>query len=154
MKTLAGVIAAALLCALPLSVAHAAPKAAPAKAAAAKPGFVAADSKLLIVFANAGEGKEAEFDTWYDKHQRDFMKLPNFVRVQKFKMLSRKGRPDPEFRYLFLFEFKGDQDESFAQIQAAMKDGRLDIADPKVVAKVSGMNYGADGLGYRGPAPE
>lgn len=154
MKALTAVLAGAFLCALPLSAAHAAPKAAPAKEAAAKPGFVAADSKLLVVFANPGEGKEAEFDAWYDKHQKDFMKFPNFVRVQKFKMLARKGRPDPEFKYMFLFEFKGDQDESFAQIQAAMKDGRLDVADPKVVAKISGMNYGADGLGYRGPAAE
>ncbi len=154
MKSLAGALAAAMLCAFSFSAAEAAPKAAPAKVEAQKPGFVSADSKLLVVFANPGEGKDAEFNVWYDKHMQDFMKLPNFVRVQKFKMLSRKGRPDPAFKYLFLFEFKGDQDASFAQIQAAMKNGGLDVADPTVVAKVDGSNDTADGLGDRGPAPE
>jgi hypothetical protein len=155
MKFFASALAAAFLCAATIGAAEAAPKA-PAKteAKAAKPGFVAADSKLLVVFANPGEGKEAEFNVWYDKHMQDFMKFPNFVRVQKFKMLARKGRPDPAYKYMFLFEFKGDQDESFAQIQAAMKNGGLDVADPKVVAKIEGSNYGADGLGYRGPAAE
>jgi hypothetical protein len=152
MKLFASALAAAFLCTSVIGLAEAAPKS--AKVATKKPGLVSADSKLLVVFANPGEGKEAEFNVWYDKHMHDFMKFPNFVRVQKFKMLSRKGRPDPEFKYMFLFEFKGDQDESFAQIQAAMKNGGLDVADPKVVAKINGMNYGADGAGYPGPAPE
>ena len=150
MKALAGALAALFLCASPFCVAEAGA----ADTAKARVGLVPADSKLLVVFANPIEGQDAAFNAWYDQHMRDFMKFPNFVRVQKFKMLSRKGRPDPEFKYLFLFEFKGDQDASFAQIQAAMKDGRLQTPDGKVVGKVLGTNYAADGLGYRGLAPE
>ena len=148
MKSLAGALAAVLLCASPCYLAQ------EAAAAPARVGFVPADSKLLVVFANPIEGQDAAFNAWYDQHMRDFMKFPNFVRVQKFKMLSRKGRPDPEFKYLFLFEFKGDQDAAFAQTQAAMKDGRLQNPDGKVVGKVVGTNYAADGIGYLGTKPD
>ncbi|MEI9852663.1 MAG: hypothetical protein WDN24_19455 [Sphingomonas sp.] len=151
MKSLTGALAAALLFASP---AYAAGEETAPPPPAERVGLVPEDSKLLIVFANPVEGKEAEFNAWYDRHMRDFMKLPNFVRVQKFRMLSRKGRPDPAFRYVFLFEFKGDQDESFAAIQAAMKDGRIGMPDGQIVGKVEAMNYGADGVGYRGPSPE
>jgi hypothetical protein len=146
MKPFAAFFAALALCALPVC-----------EAAAAKParvGLVPADSKLLVVFANPGDGQEAAFNTYYDTHMQQFMKLPNFVRVQKFKMLSRKGRPDPQYKYMLLFEFKGDQDESFARIQQWIKDGKIDMAAPGVVAKLEGTNYAADGIGYRGPAPE
>jgi hypothetical protein len=126
----------------------------PVPATKLKTGFAPTDSKLLVVFANPVEGQEAGFETWYDQHIRDFMKFPNYVRVQKFKAISRKGRPDPEFKYLFLHEFKGDQDASFAQTQQAMKDGRTQMPDAKVVAKVEGSNYEPAGLGYRGKAKE
>jgi hypothetical protein len=148
MKPLAGMLAALALCALPVCAEAATPKAAP------RVGLVPADSKLLVVFANPGEGQDAAFNTYYDTHMQQFMKLPNFVRVQKFKMLSRKGRPDPQYKYMLIFEFKGDQDESFARIQQWIKDGKIDMAAPGVVAKLEGTNYGADGVGYRGPASE
>jgi hypothetical protein len=148
-------LARPMLAAIALSVAALGfPVPAAAQAAPAQAGLVPEDSKLLVVFANPVPGQEAGFDAWYDQHMREFMRFPNFVRVQKFRMLSRKGRPDPKFRYMFLFEFKGDQDESFAQIQAALKDGRLQMTDKTVVGEIEGMNYAADGPGYRGPAAE
>jgi hypothetical protein len=155
MKILTAAIAATMLCVAPLGAAHAAPKA-PAKAVKVekKPGLVAQDSKLLVLYANPVEGKETEFLAWYDQHMKDFMKFPNFVKVQRFKMLSRTGRPDPEFKYMFLFEFKGDQNESFAQTQQAIKDGKLPLPPKEIVAKLSASNYGADNEGYVGPAPE
>ena len=148
MKSLARLAAAIFLLATPFCITGA------NAAETGRVGLVPADSKLLVVFANPIEGQDAGFNAWYDQHMRDFMKLPGFIRVQRFKMLSRKGRPDPEFKYLFLFEFKGDQDAAFAQTQAAMKDGRLQNPDGKVVGKVVGTNYGADGLGYLGTKPD
>jgi len=150
MKYTLGALAALLL------LAGSPPRAATQTARPESPriGLVPEDSKLLVVFANPMPGKEAEFNAWYDEHMRAFMQLPNFVRVQKFKMLSRQGRPDPKFQYLFLFEFKGDQDESFARIQDAMKDGRLEMPDKTVVGEVEGSNYAADGPGYLGRAAE
>ena len=149
MKPLAGALAATFLLGSPIVTAGATAAESPAHA-----HFVSADSKLLVVFANPIEGQDAGFNAWYDQHMRDFMKFPNYVKVQRFKMLPRKGRPDPEFKYLFIFEFKGDQDVSYAQTVAAMKDGRLQNPDGKVVGKVVGMNYAPDGEGYRGLAPE
>ncbi len=150
MKPLAGALAAVFLFGSPIVTAGALAEGTPPLAPA---HFVSADSKLLVVFANAIPGQDAGFNLWYDQHMRDFMKLPNYVRVQRFKMLSRKGRTDPEFRYLFIFEFKGDQDASYAQTLAAMKDGRMQMPDGKVVGKVVGTNWAPDGEGYRGPAP-
>jgi len=146
MRPLFGIFAALSLCALPLAATPA-----PAKA---RVGLVPMDSKILIVMANPGEGQDAAFNAYYDNHMQQFMKLPNFVRVQKFKMLSRKGRPDPQYKYMLLFEFKGDQDESFARIQQWIKDGKITMAGPGIVAKLEGNNYAPDGEGYRGPAPE
>lgn len=115
-----------------------------------KAEIVPADVKLLIVFANPVEGQEAGFNAWYDAHMRAFMKLPNFIRVQKFKMLPRDGKPDPKFKYMFLFEFTGDQNESFARIQREMKSGLLTMPDKSVVGEVMGMNYAPDGVAYLG----
>ncbi len=153
MRFLAGLLAALFLCATPFETAAAAPEKATADASPEMPGLVAEDSRLLVIFANPVEGQEAGFNAWYDQHMRDFMKLPSFMRVQKFKMLSRKGRPDPAFRYMLLYEFKGDQDAALAEVQAAMKQGRMQAPDPRYVAKIEGMNYAADGIGYRGPVP-
>lgn len=122
---------------------------------ASRVGLVPEDSKLLVVLADPATGQETAFETWYDQHVRDFMNFPNYDRVQKFRASApAAGQPPQSHRYLFLFEFKGDQDASFAQTQAAIREGRLPLPDSKVVAKVNGMNYGPDGAGYLGTAPE
>ncbi|MHB1207571.1 MAG: hypothetical protein ACYCZX_18550 [Rhodospirillaceae bacterium] len=152
MKLFAKTLAVISLCVSSYYVAdgQAAQAASAPAAAKERTGLVDADSKLLLVYANPGEGKEAAFEAYYDKHMHEIAALPNFVRVQRFKFSPRKGRPDSPFKYLFIWEFKGDQDESFARLQQWLKDGRIGSPGEGVVAKLDGQNFAADGAGYLG----
>lgn len=111
-------------------------------------GLVANGNNILFVFANVVEGQEAEFNTWYDKHMQQIMKLPGFVRCQRLLMQSRAGKTDPAFRYVVLYEFKGDPDAVMAALGPAVKEGRLMAPDPRYVLKTESMVYKAIQPGF------
>ena len=98
---------------------------------------------LMMVMANPVPGKDVEFNSWYDGHIRDIMKLPGVIRAQRFKMLSRTGRADPAFSYFILYEFTGSQDELTAAMGAAAKEGRLALPDKNFVLKTEGSTWQA-----------
>lgn len=103
--------------------------------------LAAPGSSLYFVYANAVEGKDAEFGAWYDQHIRDLMKLPGFVRAQRFKMSPRKGKEDPPFKYLVVYEISGDPDTVLAALGPAVKEGRLQAPDKALVAGVQSSIY-------------
>ena len=106
-------------------------------------GLTPEGSNVLMVFANPVPGKETEFAAWYQKHMTDMIKLPGFVRIQRFQAVSREGRPDPTFGFLVLYEYRGDADVQHQRIQAAVQEGRVESPDPRYVAKFDSMVYTA-----------
>lgn len=131
--------------ALALATAAAAPA---AKPAAERVGIVPEGTNIMFVFANAVPGQEAEFNTWYNTHMQAIMKLPGFVRCQRFEMQPRKGKADPAFRYVILYEFNGDPDTVIAALGPAVKEGRLQAPDPRYVLKTEGSVYKAIQPGF------
>ena len=112
-----------------------------AESAPAKPAFVADGSSLFMVFANSVAGKESEFNTWYDRHMKAIVGLPGFVRVQRFESMSRGGRPDPVYRFVVVYEMRGNTDALMAEISKAVKEGKVEPPDPALVLKTDGMVY-------------
>jgi hypothetical protein len=140
------------LCAATLALALAIPatvSAAPAPRNYA--GVVPQGSNFLMVFANPVPGKETEFAAWYEKHMRDMIKLPGFVRIQRFQAAMREGRPDPAFGFLVLYEYSGDPNIQHQRIQEAVKQGRVESPDPRYVAKYDSMVYRAISPGVTPP---
>lgn len=107
-----------------------------------KQPFVASGNKLFMVFANYVEGQEPLFNEWYDRHVQAVVKLPGFVRVQRFKMQPREGRPDPKFRYLIIYEVQGDPSAVHVKIAEAVKAGKVESPDKRAVLEYEAMIYG------------
>jgi hypothetical protein len=62
---------------------------------------------LLLVSANAADGQEAEFHQWYDEeHLPEILKVPGFVRAQRFIAAPSTGGQLPSHSYLAVYEIE------------------------------------------------
>ncbi|MBW8842534.1 MAG: hypothetical protein JF608_12160 [Sphingomonadales bacterium] len=104
---------------------------------------------LFLVFSNPADGKEAEFNSFTDRHVGDAMKLPGFVSAQRF-VLSPRGPKDPPFRYLTVYELKGKEPGPvIAQMGVAGREGRLEAPDKAIIPEVTSSVWTA--VGQQGP---
>lgn len=77
----------------------------------------------LFHFANAVEGRENEFNDWYDNtHLADVLAVPGMVAATRYELepVERSGPPAPA-SYLAVYEFEGDPAEVTAALGAAAK---------------------------------
>jgi hypothetical protein len=68
----------------------------------------------FVVLTNATEGKEAEFNRWYnEQHIPDVLNVPGFVCAQRFRLAdTQAGKPDQSHKYLALYEIETDDLEA------------------------------------------
>ena len=63
---------------------------------------------MLVVFANAADGRDEEFNRWYnDVHLGDVLGIEGFVAAQRFELKGMPGADSPH-RYLALYEIETD----------------------------------------------
>jgi hypothetical protein len=77
----------------------------------------------LFHFANAVDGREEEFNEWYDNtHLGDVLAVPGMIAATRYELepIERSGPPAPG-RYLAVYEFDGDPNEVTAALGAAAK---------------------------------
>ncbi len=78
------------------------------------------EKRMLLVFTNAVEGREEEFNDWYDNtHLPDVLKIPGIVSAIRFK-LGDVQRMEPPFRYQYCAISEIDTDD-VASIVAELK---------------------------------
>ena len=100
---------------------------------------------LFLVFSNPAAGKEAEFNSFTDRHIGDAMKLPGFVSAQRF-VLSPRGPKDPPFQYLTIYELKGKEPgQVISEMGVAGRQGRLHAPEKGVLAEVTSSVWTAIG---------
>jgi len=94
------------------------------------PGPVA----LWVVLTNPVEGKEAEFNDWYDgRHVDDTLAIPGFVSGHRFKVTATAGGEPLPWRYLAFYEIELDRAaESLAE--AAARAGGPKMPNPGYLA--------------------
>jgi hypothetical protein len=64
---------------------------------------------VLIVLTDPLEGKDEEFNEWYDNvHIPELLKVPGFAAAQRFVAVPWMKGELPERRYLTLYEFDTD----------------------------------------------
>lgn len=64
---------------------------------------------LYVVMTNAVEGKDAEFNEWYDnQHIDDVLRVPGFVSAQRFRIVTDPDTGPCPQRYLSLYELETD----------------------------------------------
>jgi hypothetical protein len=64
----------------------------------------------MLVLSNAKDGREAEFNQWYDRHMRETIdKLDGFAAAQRFELADLDGAPDVPYRYLAVYDVEDDR---------------------------------------------
>ena len=86
----------------------------------------------LIVMTNPVEGKEQEFNDWYDnQHIRDVLAVPGIVSAQRLKAAdSQLGNRSSPYRYLAVYEVEVENlKDVIAAIVERGSTGRMPRSD-------------------------
>lgn len=90
----------------------------------------------LIVYTSPVEGREEEYNAWYDDiHLPEFSALPGVLGGRRFKVAA-DGKP----QYAALYELSSHPDEVMAAMNAGIKNGTVhmsDALDPGSVSTVT-----------------
>ena len=63
----------------------------------------------MLVFTNAVEGRDDEFNRWYDEvHLGEVLGVPAFTSAKRFRTTSAQVIADQPFGYLAIYQFEGD----------------------------------------------
>jgi hypothetical protein len=91
---------------------------------------------VFAVLTNPVQGREAEFNAWYDdRHVHDILRLPGVVSAQRFGLSPEQSAATP-YRYLVLYEIETDDlTQTIRELKA--KDGTDEI--PGTTALASGV---------------
>lgn len=76
---------------------------------------------LYLVFSNPVEGREDEYNEWYDEvHLADVQRIPGVVGATRYEYApTRFGEvtaPPTTHRYLAVYELEGDADDMLAEL--------------------------------------
>jgi len=62
----------------------------------------------MLVFTNALDGCDEEFNRWYDEiHLPEVLALPVFTGAQRLRLADAQMFPEQRFRYLAIYEYQG-----------------------------------------------
>ncbi|MCU1346574.1 MAG: hypothetical protein JWL70_2840 [Acidimicrobiia bacterium] len=68
----------------------------------------------MLVFTNPVEGREDEFNKWYDEvHLPEVLTVPGFVAAQRYGQTEGSLGNDGPRPYLAVYEIEGDAKEAF-----------------------------------------
>lgn len=82
----------------------------------------------MIVFTSPVEGREDEYNDWYDHtHLAEFTALPGVVSGQRYKA-SPTG-PGTKTSYAAIYELDGDPADVIKAMNAAIKSGEMHMSD-------------------------
>lgn len=79
----------------------------------------------LIVYTSPAEGREDEYNKWYDEvHLPEFSALPGVVSGRRYQVAG--GQPAP---YAAVYELSVSPEQVFAAMNDAIKNGTLHMSD-------------------------
>ncbi|HEX4830499.1 MAG TPA: hypothetical protein VH478_05340 [Trebonia sp.] len=91
----------------------------------------------LIVYTSPVQGREEEFNAWYDEvHLAEFSALPGVLSGRRFQVIPAKGAgAGPS--YAALYELSGEPRATLSAMNAAVKDGTMHMSDALDPASVT-----------------
>ena len=74
----------------------------------------------MLVFTNAVEGRDDDFNRWYDEtHLTEVCALPEFVGARRFRLADAQVFAEQQFRYLAIYEYAGAAQDAVDALMAA-----------------------------------
>lgn len=90
----------------------------------------------LIVFASPAEGREDDFNDWYDNiHLQDFVALPGVVSGQRFTLAPTS--PKAMTSYAAIYQLSSEPAEVLKAMNDAIKSGSMQMSDAIDATSVS-----------------
>lgn len=94
------------------------------------------DRYQLVVFSNALEGRDADYNDWYDnQHLDDVLACPGFYRAQRLSIANPMSQEPAEYKYLSIYEFEAeDLDRTLGYFFSIINTDKMvmtDSMDPK-----------------------
>lgn len=85
----------------------------------------------LIALSNPVEGREQDFNDWYDNtHIPQIMATPGFTAAQRFKLTQSLGPQSENFQYLTIYEAETDDfGAMLGALAQAAETGKLTPSD-------------------------
>jgi hypothetical protein len=84
------------------------------------------DNHLMLVFSNPIEGKEAEFNAWYEgTHIPEMLGTPGVVAAQRYETAQVEGIPTPPQKYLAVYELGDDPTKVMAAVNERGQSGAI-----------------------------
>lgn len=63
----------------------------------------------FLVFTNARDGRDDEFNAWYDEiHLPEVVAVPGFTGAERYAIRPQPGEPAPTHRYLAIYDMETD----------------------------------------------
>jgi hypothetical protein len=85
------------------------------------------DQPLLLAFSNPADGREDEFNEWYDStHLPDVLQVPGVTSGQRYELAPNGRSPH---RYLAVYELEGDPDTVVRELLGRMRSGQIAMSD-------------------------
>jgi hypothetical protein len=82
----------------------------------------------LIVYTSPAEGREDDYNAWYDDvHLAEFSALPGVINGRRFKVASSDAAVKPV--YAALYELSAHPDKVFGAMNEAIRDGSMHMSD-------------------------
>ncbi|MGZ4694587.1 MAG: hypothetical protein ACXWA3_13265 [Acidimicrobiales bacterium] len=94
-----------------------------------------ADRTIQLVFSNPAEGRDADFDEWYNQvHLPEILATPGMVSAQRYDLYEAEiyraqGATPPAHRYLTIYEMEGDVDAIMLKIREGVGSGAIVMSD-------------------------
>jgi hypothetical protein len=82
----------------------------------------------LIVYTSPAEGREDDYNAWYDDiHLAEFCALPGVINGRRFKVAAADAAAKPV--YAAVYELSAHPDSVFAAMNEGIKDGTVRMSD-------------------------
>jgi hypothetical protein len=84
----------------------------------------------MLVFTNPVEGREDEYNKWYDDvHLKDIVSIPSFRSGQRYRVAEVSGLPQSSpHRYLAVYDFDGSAQAAFENMAATAPNFQMSDA--------------------------
>ena len=84
---------------------------------------------VLLVFTNATDGNDEEFNRWYDEvHMKEVIETPGFVGCERFELADAQMDSEKRgHRYLAIYDIEGDPAAALKTLQESAP--RMNMTD-------------------------